>query len=480
MSTLLSLGLLAAAVSPAAAFWRLPCKAPVVVERTDPIVQPGAVSRHVHTIMGGNGFKPSMNYNDTQASTCASCTVIGDDSNYWVPTVYYRHEDGSFETVNQLGGATVYYLQRAPQGKEMKAFPEGFRMVAGDQYKRSGGDDVTTKAISYACLDYNGPARPETPNFPNYNCANGLRAQVFFPSCWDGVNLDSPDHKSHVAYPEGMNSGKCPDTHPVHLISIFYEILWETNKFADKWYGNSQPFVFSTGDPTGYGGHGDFLNGWDVPLLQQAINTCTADSGNVEDCAAFNLRPDKQAEGCTIPTVVDEPVFGKLDALPGCNDVTPGPDPAPKPTDTCTKGATNLSNGTASTGPSVDGWNYLGCGNDNYYNRALTKANTASDDMSNEKCATFCEGKGHSIAGTQYGRECYCDDTLRDDAAPVPGVNGLCKMPCSGAADEMCGGYGTLSLFQKAGAKTTRSMSSEEVVVRRHAGWHASRARKAV
>jgi len=25
-----------------------------------------------------------------------------------------------------------------------------------------------------------------------------LRAEVFFPSCWDGVNLDSSDHSSHV------------------------------------------------------------------------------------------------------------------------------------------------------------------------------------------------------------------------------------------------------------------------------------------
>jgi hypothetical protein len=25
-----------------------------------------------------------------------------------------------------------------------------------------------------------------------------MRAETFFPSCWDGKNLDSADHKSHV------------------------------------------------------------------------------------------------------------------------------------------------------------------------------------------------------------------------------------------------------------------------------------------
>jgi Domain of unknown function (DUF1996) len=28
--------------------------------------------------------------------------------------------------------------------------------------------------------------------------ANILSFHVRFPSCWDGVNVDSPDHKSHV------------------------------------------------------------------------------------------------------------------------------------------------------------------------------------------------------------------------------------------------------------------------------------------
>lgn len=83
------------------------------------------------------------------------------------------------------------------------------------------------------------------------NCANGVRQQVFFPSCWDGVNLDSSDHKSHVAYPSGAGAGTCPESHPKRLISLFYESIWDTNAFKDMWTeGDQQPFVFSYGDPT--------------------------------------------------------------------------------------------------------------------------------------------------------------------------------------------------------------------------------------
>jgi hypothetical protein len=28
-----------------------------------------------------------------------------------------------------------------------------------------------------------------------------LSAKITFPGCWDGKNLDSPDHRSHMAYP---------------------------------------------------------------------------------------------------------------------------------------------------------------------------------------------------------------------------------------------------------------------------------------
>src|SRR5690606_26323429 len=124
---------------------------------------------------------------------------------------------------------------------------------------RSDQGDISAAAKSFVCLDYNG-GTPETQEFPTTNCPNGLRAQVFFPSCWDGVNLDSPDHQSHVAYPtQSYDSGPCPEGLPVRLISIFYEVIWHTEMFEDTWFGDTQPFVFSTGDPTGYGSHADFV-----------------------------------------------------------------------------------------------------------------------------------------------------------------------------------------------------------------------------
>ena len=110
-------GLLALSISPVSAFWRIACPGRLVQERIDPIVNPGAVSAHVHTIAGGDGFAAEMTYDQARASNCSSCPIKQDLSNYWTPSLYYHAQNGSFISVPQAGdgksvegGMTVYYL----------------------------------------------------------------------------------------------------------------------------------------------------------------------------------------------------------------------------------------------------------------------------------------------------------------------------------------------------------------------------------
>lgn len=75
--------------------------------------------------------------------------------------------------------------------------------------------------------------------------------------------------------------------------------MYSTSAFDGMWdqaLNPSSPFVLANGDPIGYGLHGDFLNGWDVDVLQQAIRTCTNDSGRVEDCPVLDLY-DRSVDG---------------------------------------------------------------------------------------------------------------------------------------------------------------------------------------
>ncbi|KAH0556930.1 hypothetical protein GP486_005282 [Trichoglossum hirsutum] len=444
----LAAGVFAALAVPASGFWRMPCSNPLVVERADPVVSPGAVSGHIHTIMGGSGFGFTMDYAQARASACSSCIITQDMSNYWVPALYYHAANGSFISVEQVGGATIYYLQRQSNGEKLFAFPPGFRMLAGNPFLRNFTGDTAAQAISFACIDYQNGG-PETNGFPTKNCPQGLRAQVFFPSCWDGVNLDSPDHKSHMSYPSVYNSGVCPPSHPKRFISLFYEVTWNVDDFKDMWTDGKWPFVLSSGDPTGFGYHGDFVNGWDVDVLQTAIDTCNSNSGSIDDCAVLKKFPSDVLQDCKIPPSIDEQVFGVLPALPGCNPIQNGPGQAtPKsgcgaPT-TFGEPQTYFTDLTASMG-----WEYVGCGHDSSSDRTFKGDSFRDAAMTVEKCVNFCAGKGFTFAGLEFTNECYCDNSLPADRAPIPGVLGNCDMACAGDAAEFCGGGSRLSIYQK-------------------------------
>ena len=93
----------------------------------------------------------------------------------------------------------------------------------------------------------------DTAAFPAKMCPGGIRASIVFPSCWDGKSLDSPDHRSHVAYsPNGavLANAACPQSHPVRIPQLMYEMQWDTAPFNDPKYfaDGKQPFVYSTGD----------------------------------------------------------------------------------------------------------------------------------------------------------------------------------------------------------------------------------------
>ncbi|KAL2871609.1 uncharacterized protein BJX67DRAFT_377362 [Aspergillus lucknowensis] len=69
-------------------------------------------------------------------------------------------------------------------------------------------------------------------------------------------------------------------------------------------------------------------NGWDIDILQEAIDTCDDAGGDITKCAALALYEDSFTEGCILEPSIDEKVNGWLDALPGCNPVQAGPEDA--------------------------------------------------------------------------------------------------------------------------------------------------------
>ncbi|KAK2807899.1 hypothetical protein FQN50_005141 [Emmonsiellopsis sp. PD_5] len=309
----------------------------LVVERTDPLVQPGEnPSVHLHQIIGGNSFNITMEpveYDPATQSTCTSCSFPQDKSNYWTAVLFFKRADGKYKRVPQIansglhnnGGMDVYYI---PSGT-VTSFPRGFRMLAGDAMA-STAPPTAQGNICFRC--WNAPDEntfvggapctgSDSIDIPSSRDCYMLRQTIIFPACWDGVNIDSPNHQDHVAY-SGVGAtggGACPGTHPVKVPQVMYEIMWDLREFqADEslWpTDGSSPFVLSN-NMGGTAAHGDYVFGWDDGVLQKAMdNRCNLNTAC--PAAGLTVQPDNVYDACTVPQQAEEIVDDWLDALPG-------------------------------------------------------------------------------------------------------------------------------------------------------------------
>ena len=177
-----------------------------------------------------------------------------------------------------------------------------------------------------------------------------------------------------MAYPDGIDNGQCPPTHPHHLISLFYEVWF--NVAPINALNDGGRFVLANGDPTGYGLHGDFMDGWDKSVLSRAVATCTNLSGVIDDCHVFSDKingenrffSDDENNNCAAPNPIPSEDVNTgviLEYLPGCVPITEGPAPAvdgvtvPGCTVGSVNGSTNpappASSGVSSSGAPASG-----------------------------------------------------------------------------------------------------------------------------
>ncbi|AEO54532.1 hypothetical protein MYCTH_2297192 [Thermothelomyces thermophilus ATCC 42464] len=132
----------------------------VVIERLDPLVEPGATpSSHMHQVVGGNAFAASMPTTDiAKLGSCTTCHFEEDLSNYWTANLYFK---------------------------------AGFRMLSGDSTKRESDNLRNKTQQCYRCYTaenwggsmYSPCMDPEldTDHFPNQQCVGGIRSNIIFP-----------------------------------------------------------------------------------------------------------------------------------------------------------------------------------------------------------------------------------------------------------------------------------------------------------
>jgi hypothetical protein len=224
----------------------------------DPIVFPSqAGMSHSHDFAGATSTDASST-NSSLLAGGTTCSRALDRSAYWVPTVY---QNGDPIHAREF---RAYYRGSGFDGSVVKPFPRGLRIIAGNSKVTDAGPYQPVSIASWACTIPGGGAdgdEVEVESVPSTCGGQPLRARLVFPQCWNGRDLDSPDHKSHMAY---AVRGKCPATHPVVLPQLTLSIRY--------WVPTTDGISLASGGTHSL--HADFMIAWAPRAQEDLVRRC--------------------------------------------------------------------------------------------------------------------------------------------------------------------------------------------------------------
>ncbi|MFM2310361.1 MAG: hypothetical protein RLY87_2483 [Chloroflexota bacterium] len=221
---------------PQAGSFRIDC-APTKVDAIDPIVMPGHTGMsHLHQFFGNRGVNENTTAASLRAAPATSCKNPADGSAYWVPTLM-----NNGVAVNPIN-LEVFY--RKTVTSPVVAHPAGLMLIAGSS---KATEPQSTSIVSWSCTGANTPGTASPTVCKN---RQQLVASIRYPECWNGVDLDSADHKSHLSY---ASNGVCA-AGTIALPQIEMRVIYP--RVADV-----SALTLASGSI--YSMHADFFNGWD-------------------------------------------------------------------------------------------------------------------------------------------------------------------------------------------------------------------------
>lgn len=234
------------------------------------MVAPGKVNaaQHVHDYVG-NLSTDAFSDDDSLAAAGTTC-ARGDASAYFWPVL--RDTDGQGDDAEEDGGGldgnfgeilepTAVDLEfRGNPTDEVTAMPEFLRVIVGDAKAKTNGDDADVQS-QWTCTGFEDRTTTKYPLCPQ---GSQLMRILDFPSCWDGENLDSEDHKTHIVFPEddGSCSGGTVAVPQLHMTLTYQQP--DDDSFALDTFPEEQH------DPRT--DHGQFENLFPEELMDEAVD----------------------------------------------------------------------------------------------------------------------------------------------------------------------------------------------------------------
>jgi|SRR5579884_2662345 len=300
----------------------------VTLSRDDPTVYPGQPgASHLHDQTGVNGWNAYSNYGNLRTggggSGCNDVEAVDKDPSkathaanrtpYWQPALL----DGKGNVI--LPDYTVFYYKRRPSSDPIVNDPTNAKyqgqavpLPNGIKFLFGAFPDNPSKTpdsqFSFNCVGATN--QPDQGNLTfaqaiqcakdNYQYGAQMDVRGTAPDCWDGVNLDTPDHRSHLTYGTYGSWGyyKCDAAHP-YVIPNFTYIAFYTILPSDTGDIHFSSDEMDNSKPRGWSFHVDYgPAAWDPQVLKMWTDNCI---NKLLNCSGGDLGNGLQLKGAEEP-----------------------------------------------------------------------------------------------------------------------------------------------------------------------------------
>jgi Domain of unknown function (DUF1996) len=235
------------------------------------IVAPGVANgaHHMHDYVGNKKVN-AFSTNDSLAAQGTTCTN-GDQSTYYWPVLRDRTQQGL--DANVPGGglegnigkilvpATVTItFKGSPTGK-VTAMPRFLRIITGDAKAFTNG--TANANAHWSCTSFENKVQL-TDKYPICPSGSKVVRSFAFQSCWDGRDIDSANHRTHVAFTDA--DGDCPGGFkaiPQLTMRLTYKTPAAPDFAVDTFPEQLHKPITD---------HDDFINVMSDKLMRQAVN----------------------------------------------------------------------------------------------------------------------------------------------------------------------------------------------------------------
>ncbi|MFF4728865.1 DUF1996 domain-containing protein [Streptomyces mirabilis] len=249
------------------------------------IVAPGVTNgaHHLHDYVG-NQSNDAFATNDDLAKAATTCQNQGDKSTYYWPVLRVQDGTQEFDADKNGGGlegnvGKVLQAKQAqiefignPQSKVVE-MPTFLRIITGDAKAFTNGP--ANANAHWSCTGFEDKVQL-TDKYPICPQGSSVVRSFAFQSCWDGQNIDSANHRTHVAFADA--NGNCAGGFkaiPQLTMRLVYDVPAPTlengqvkNPYAVDGFPEQVHKAITD--------HDDFINVFDASLMREMVDCINA------------------------------------------------------------------------------------------------------------------------------------------------------------------------------------------------------------